>query len=727
MSSVDRIEPATKRPRLLTKKTTRNENEIPNSQYYQVSYAHRSMVTRTIHSIKHDMILTSSQDGIVKFWKRTSVSSPPSLDPKAAKESEASGQCIEFIKSYQSHTMPILNLVISHDGDNAASVGEDSIIKFYDVGGFDVTGMIRVKDEYTLSSAAAFLGEQQTLLAVASGSSVKNNVGNIFVFSSMTLSPSPLKTIQLHASKVLHMAYNYTHHTVVSCDQKGFIEYWNGSILSSRNTGGNTLGTTSFISDYDTIDENTDGTTMQDDAENAAYSALGETASADRNGIQFSSKMDTDLYNLVKKKIHAIAFTMSPTGQNFAIYGSDRKVRLFDFRTGKTVVQYDERMKVYEKQLSSGKSTMDAIDFGNRAAREREMGDTTIMDTDKGKTNYQECGNQVLTIQFDPSGRYLILPTMIGVKVIEWSTNKCKKVIGKGDASTLRFLGGALILGKAKVDKQMMLARNASVPNASSSKSNENDDIVSDSLFVTMAFNKRRFYIFSHLDTISKADESGDLEEQQRVAISRDILNEPPDQDDLIINQINGNDTKDSKLGKEAILRTTMGDIHIKLFPDETPKTVENFCGHARNGYYDNVIFHRVIKSFMIQTGDPLGDGTGGESIWGGEFEDEIVKGLRHDRPFTGKYSTPSFFENYLKCIEFTLIFNSVSMANAGPNTNGSQFFITTVPTPWLDNKHTVFGRVTRGMDVCSTIENVKVDELDKPFEEISILSVDIL
>jgi peptidylprolyl isomerase domain and WD repeat-containing protein 1 len=325
------------------------------------------------------------------------------------------------------------------------------------------------------------------------------------------------------------------------------------------------------------------------------------------------------------------------------------------------------------------------------------------MDTDKGKINYQECGNQVLTIQFDPSGRYFILPTMIGVKVIEWSTNKCKKVIGKGDASTLRFLGGVLILGKAKVDKQMMLARNATVANSSSSKSKEDDDIVSDSLFVTMAFNKRRFYIFSHLDTISKADESGDIEEQQRVAISRDILNEPPDQDDLIINQINGNDTKDSKLGKEAILRTTMGDIHIKLFPDETPKTVENFCGHARNGYYDNVIFHRVIKSFMIQTGDPLGDGTGGESIWGGEFEDEIVKGLRHDRPFT------------------------VSMANAGPNTNGSQFFITTVPTPWLDNKHTVFGRVTRGMDVCSTIENVKVDELDKPFEEISILSVDIL
>lgn len=104
----------------------------------------------------------------------------------------------------------------------------------------------------------------------------------------------------------------------------------------------------------------------------------------------------------------------------------------------------------------------------------------------------------------------------------------------------------------------------------------------------------------------------------------------------------------------------------------------------------------------MIQTGDPLGDGTGGESIWGGEFEDEIHRSLRHDRPFT------------------------LSMANAGPNTNGSQFFITTVPTPWLDGKHTVFGRVTRGMDVVMMIEKVKVDKDDRPEEEVRMLNVEI-
>ena len=127
-----------------------------------------------------------------------------------------------------------------------------------------------------------------------------------------------------------------------------------------------------------------------------------------------------------------------------------------------------------------------------------------------------------------------------------------------------------------------------------------------------------------------------------------------------------------------------MGDIHIKLFLEDCPKTVENFITHSKNSYYDNLIFHRVIRGFMIQTGDPNGDGTGGESIWGGEFEDEFVKHLKHDRPFT------------------------VSMANAGPNTNGSQFFVTTIPCPWLDGKHTVFGRVFKGMDVVQEIENVK-------------------
>jgi len=636
-------EPASKRLRLSAPSI--NENEIPPSEHYQVSYAHRSVVTCTTYSPKHDMMLTASQDGIVKFWKRTCTATPApvilaSMNNSKGGAGDPTGQCVEFVKSYQAHTAPIGNLVMTlPDGDTAASVGQDNVIKFYDVGGFDVTGMIRVQQEYPCGKAAAFVGEQQSLLAVASAKQGKgvDGAGAIYIFSSVTLSPVPVKDIRLHAAPVLQMRYNFKFHCMISCDQKGVIEYWNGSILSQISSQGGANGNNSFsadttIDDYDAIEGGDDVESRDEKKVNdATFASLGDAPLPERNGISFESKMSTDLYSLLKKKTYAISLAISPTGNHFAVYGSDRKVRLFEFQTGKSIVQYDERMKVYDKQVAKRQASgvasdggMDAIDYGNRAAREREMGDTTILNM-TSKVSYQECGNQSLHIQFDPTGRYLVLPTVIGIKVIDWVANKCRKVIGKGDASTLRFLGGVMIMGDAKVDRQMHLARTAGMGSTTNS-SDKKTAKISDSVLIAMAFNKRRFYVFSHLDPIAEANEKGDSEEQQKAIISRDVLNEPPDSDDLMLDNINGNDAKEAKLGKEAILRTTMGDIHIRLFPEETPRTVENFCGHARSGYYDNVIFHRIIKSFMLQTGDPLGDGTGGESVWGGEFEDEFVR-----------------------------------------------------------------------------------------------------
>jgi peptidylprolyl isomerase domain and WD repeat-containing protein 1 len=136
----------------------------------------------------------------------------------------------------------------------------------------------------------------------------------------------------------------------------------------------------------------------------------------------------------------------------------------------------------------------------------------------------------------------------------------------------------------------------------------------------------------------------------------RDIFNEKPQKDGAASGDSKSRQQRPGDTGAAAILHTTMGDIHLRLFPEAAPKTVENFVTHARNGYYNGTIFHRVIKKFMIQGGDPLGDGTGGESIWGGEFEDEFSS-LKHDKPYT------------------------LSSANYGPNTNGSQFFITTEKT----------------------------------------------
>lgn len=127
--------------------------------------------------------------------------------------------------------------------------------------------------------------------------------------------------------------------------------------------------------------------------------------------------------------------------------------------------------------------------------------------------------------------------------------------------------------------------------------------------------------------------------EAEWLAGERDVFNEKPTKEDMMAlpsaNAAAESSSLHMKLGTRAILHTSMGDVELKLFSQETPKTVENFCTLARRGYYNSHIFHRVIKGFIVQTGDPLGNGTGGESIWGGEFEDEFHPQLKHDRPFT--------------------------------------------------------------------------------------------
>lgn len=151
-----------------------------------------------------------------------------------------------------------------------------------------------------------------------------------------------------------------------------------------------------------------------------------------------------------------------------------------------------------------------------------------------------------------------------------------------------------------------------------------------------------------------------------------------------------------------AVMKTNLGDIEIELYPIEAPKTVKNFASLANSNFYNGIIFHRVIKDFMIQGGDPSGTGRGGASIYGGPFEDEFSADLRHDTP------------------------GVLSMANAGPNTNQSQFFITVVPTPWLDARHTVFGRVINGIDIVNKISTVSTDQMDKPLQDVVMKEVKV-
>jgi peptidylprolyl isomerase len=150
-------------------------------------------------------------------------------------------------------------------------------------------------------------------------------------------------------------------------------------------------------------------------------------------------------------------------------------------------------------------------------------------------------------------------------------------------------------------------------------------------------------------------------------------------------------------------LETTQGTIQLSLLNDVAPKTCENFVGLVKKGYYDGIIFHRIIKDFMIQGGDPTGTGRGGESIWGSPFKDEVSPDVKFDKK------------------------GILAMANSGPGTNGSQFFITTVETSWLHMKHTIFGFVSEGYDVIEKLESVEVDRGDKPLVNQEIIKASVV
>ncbi|KAF8451539.1 cyclophilin-like domain-containing protein [Terfezia claveryi] len=388
----------------------------------------------------------------------------------------------------------------------------------------------------------------------------------------------------------------------------------------------------------------------------------------------FSLKSTTNLFDFRKAKSVPISLTMSPTGESFATFSyPDSLIRIFDFTTGKLHRTYDESLPTLQDLQQSLPATsthkLSDLDFGRRIAVERDI--------------ISKCPSPTIipNVLFDETGFFIIYGSLIGIKIVNTITNKVCKVLGKDDS--FRAVNLAVYQGAPK-RKDLMTVEMAASSNPLLEEGEERDPII-----FASGWGKQRFYMFTNETNISKSD--------------RDILNEKP----LTINPSGTSSSdlarhKKDDLPTSCIMHTTLGDIHLLLFPQHAPKTVENFVTHARNGYYNHTIFHRVIKKFMIQGGDPLGDGTGGTSIWGREFEDEIVDELSHDRPYT------------------------LSMANAGKNTNGSQFFITTEKAQWLDGKHTIFGRAVKGLDVVHRIENVRCFK-EKPEVDVEIVSITVL
>ena len=380
----------------------------------------------------------------------------------------------------------------------------------------------------------------------------------------------------------------------------------------------------------------------------------------------FESKFDTDLFELQKDDSRACSLAVSSV--HFAVFTNKYVLKIFRIADGKLIKSIDETidtLTVAQNDPLQRIVHMDPADYGKRIAVEQNLISSS--------QPRQE------SITFDHSGEYVMYSTLVGIKILHLRTNRLLSVIGKVESSE-RFLSLALYQGKGQIRVK------------ATTGDSEGGLVEIDPTIVATSFNSNRFFLFTDRLPGEDRDVFNEAVEAVHAAAAAGAAAVRTARPILA-----------GALAKFATLHTTMGDIRLQLFPKECPKTVENFATHARNGYFDSVIFHRVIRGFMVQTGDPQGDGTGGTSIWGKEFGDEFHPNLKHDRPFV------------------------VSMANAGPNTNGSQFFITTVATPWLDGKHTVFGRVVEGMEVVKAIEALETDDNDRPSgDDVKILTVKV-
>ncbi|XP_027018184.1 peptidylprolyl isomerase domain and WD repeat-containing protein 1 [Tachysurus fulvidraco] len=570
---------------------------LPSAAMYERSYMHRDVITHVAYA-KTDFLITASQDGHVKFWKK--------------KEDEG----IEFVKHFRSHLSVIECISVSAEGALLCSVGDDQAMKVFDVVNFDMINMLKLGFHPGQCEWIYNPGDAISTVACS-----EKSTGKIHVYDGRG-SNQPLHSFhKMHSSPLCQIRLNPRYRVIVSADRAGMLEYWTG-----------------LPSDFKFPRQ-----------------------------VEWEYKTDTDLYEFAKCKTFPTSLAFSHDGKKMATIAADRKVRIFRFLTGKLMRVFDESLTMFT-ELQQMRQQLPDMEFGRRMAVERELEKVD--------------GIRLTNIIFDETGHFVLYGTMLGIKVINVETNRCVRILGKQE--NIRVVQLSLFQGVAKTMKvaptiEMKASDNPALQTADPDPT----------IFCT-AFKKNRFYMFTKREP----------EDTKSAESDRDVFNEKPSKEEVMAaTQAEG----PKRVSDSAIIHTTMGDIHIKLYPVECPKTVENFCVHSRNSYYNGHIFHRVIKGFMIQTGDPTGTGMGGESIWGGEFEDEFHFSLRHDRPYT------------------------LSMANAGPGTNGSQFFITVVPTPWLDNKHTVFGRIMKGMEVVQRISNVKVNpKTDKPYEDISIISITI-
>ncbi|ODV64047.1 uncharacterized protein ASCRUDRAFT_78993 [Ascoidea rubescens DSM 1968] len=594
------------------------------------------------NSFGHWILISSSIDGVIKFWKILENGNLEFLK----KINDLHSGSIKIFK-YSNGTTN------SDNNDNtyfASLSSNNNKIKIFDINLMDIINIIDLK--FIPGTLCWANYNNRVLLIVTSklfhdiyiydpfdssqnDHTIQSHIMNIH--DDHNESPNPSFTSYLYTTSTLHkhpiicLNYNFKYNCVVSSDTIGNIEYW----LPNEN--------------FDTPKD------------------------------LFALKSNTNLFLFRKKKLIPVSIGFSSDFENFIILSyPDNNIRLFNFKSAKVFKKFDESIDslinlfnlTKLNKNSTNRNSEDKLLFNKKISLEKNL-------INSDKINYFLSRNAIFT----NSNNFILYPSINGIKLIDLSLNKCIKILGKFD------INESLHASLDASSLNHLNFQNLTLVQNSDSKLGSTDNPKFLPLLIAIPYNSNRFYIFN----------SNPSENFQDYKHNRDVLNE-----NLNLDSINKNKSLNYKLkfrGSKVILHTTFGDIKLKLFPEYAPLAVENFITHCGQNYYNNLTFHRVIKSFMIQTGDPNGDGTGGESIWHKYFSDEFNPDVRFNKPYM------------------------VGMANIGENTNGSQFFITTAKAEWLNDKHTIFAEVTGGIEVVKNIENVKTNQNDVPEDPPIIIS----
>lgn len=533
-------------------------DHLPQNPSYHRSYMHRSIITDV--AITETTVIVGSDDGRLTFWHR---------------ENNAENS-LTFIKSFQAHRGEFNAIHLTNRQDMVVTTSShDKTVKVFTISNVDLAQFTSLSTPDNPSkSICSVLSPDRILIPLENRPAIL-----VFVLHDISQKPTEIDVTN-QQGPLSHLVANHRFNALILC-----------SLSSSA------LDYVSIPTHKPFIQSDFDGTTDERD-----HSRSKIELSHDISGLKFQSRLRTDLFKLARDKVEVTCINVSPTGMDFVVAGIDSQIRIFDFLSGRIRRIYNE-----SRTYSGLGINLPPEEIARRQAR-----------NDQYYANFESVRNA--NVVWDESGSLIIYASMLGVKIVDVSSNRVVRTLGLREAA-VRFVCVALAHGNLRnIDE--------------SSKSNN-------VLLTASAFDSERIFLFGTGGP--SINES-----------SRDVHNERP----MIRKRHHMSNANDkSTAGKNlnvssnrVTLHTSMGDIAISLLPNHAPKAVRNFVTHSKNSYFNGVTFHRVIPNFMIQTGDPDGDGTGGESIWGASFEDEIVDDLNHE-------------------------IGTVSMANAGPNTNGSVSF----------------------------------------------------